>query len=139
MPRILQVEDNEGDVLLTQEAFAITEYEADFVVADNGRRALEYLRSSETADALPDLILLDINMPVLNGKEFLSEMKFDESLRHIPVVVLTTSTSTYDIRECYRLHANAYLFKSIDFNTYTETIDAIARFWLGCNVSSPRN
>ncbi len=131
MPLILHIEDNEGDIMLTQEAFSTTAVSAQFVVAYNGQEGLNYLRSERTK---PDLILLDINMPVLNGKEFLARVKMDTKLKTIPVVILTTSESNTDIRECYNLHANAYLNKTLDFDSYLEVIRSLTDFWLKHNL-----
>jgi len=128
---VLHVEDNRGDIMLTKEAFNSIEMDIEFVEAYDGRKGLEYLRSG---NMLPDLILLDINMPVLNGKEFLSEIKSDAKLRNIPVVVLTTSTDDRDIKDCYALYANAYINKTLDFMGFQKCIQDLAHFWFSHNV-----
>lgn len=131
MPLILHIEDNEGDIMLTQEAFKSAELKPDFVVAYNGQEGLNYLHSDKIK---PDLILLDINMPILNGKEFLALVKTDSKLKQIPVVVLTTSENDSDVLECYQLHANAYLNKTLDFDGYSKVVRSLSEFWFRHNL-----
>jgi len=131
MRHILHIEDNEGDILLTQEAFKSTGSNPTITVAYNGQEGIDYLKSNKPK---PDIILLDINMPILDGKEFLAIIKKDEQLKCIPIIVLTTSDAYRDINECYQLYANAYVRKSLDFSTFSKTIQAVSDFWLQHNV-----
>jgi CheY-like chemotaxis protein len=123
---VLLVEDDPGDVLMTREAFEEYLHNRLDVVTD-GAAALDYLRNEEPyADApLPDLILLDLNLPRRDGREVLQEIKADPNLRHIPVIVLTTSRAEEDVLRSYRLHANAYVTKPVDFEGFIEAIKQI--------------
>ncbi|MGH3845824.1 MAG: response regulator [Pseudonocardiaceae bacterium] len=129
---ILLVEDDQGDVLMTQEAFEYHRIRNPLHVATDGVAALRFLRrEGEHADApRPGLILLDLNLPLMNGREVLAEIKFDEDLRRIPVVVLTTSQAEEDIVRSYNLHANAYVTKPVDFSCFMEVIRQIDDFFL---------
>lgn len=130
--RILLVEDSEGDVVLTRQALREGKINNHLSVARDGIEALAFLRrQSGYHDALrPDLILLDINMPRMNGIEVLAELKTDTSLRMIPVVMLTTSDSDRDILEAYELNANCYVTKPVDYIQFMKVISAIDEFWL---------
>lgn len=131
MYRVLHVEDNEGDIILTKEAFKNTSVKVDIETAVNGIEALEKLTSAES---LPHLVLLDINMPQMNGKEFLKELRSKELYNKVPVVMLTTSNADIDIIDCYNLKANAYVTKDQDFSGFLDSIQKIAAFWLGLNT-----
>lgn len=135
---ILLVEDNPGDIRLTREAFAQTQTPIQLHVAADGVEAIDFLRGAERFhDApRPDLILLDLNLPRKNGREVLAEIKQDQSLRRIPVVVLTTSTAEDDILGTYDLHANSYITKPVDLGQFDEIVRTIDRFWLSI-VSLP--
>ncbi len=128
---VLLVEDDPGDVLMTREAFEEYLNNRLDVVSDGGE-ALSYLRrEGEYADApRPDLILLDLNLPRRDGREVLAEVKADESLRHIPVIVLTTSQADEDVLRSYQLHANAYVTKPVDFDGFIEAIRQIDHFFV---------
>ena len=129
--RILLVEDNPGDVRLAQEAFRECPLRCEVRVANDGRAALEALRGEggrETAYR-PDLILLDLNLPVMDGRRILAEIKSDPRLRSIPVVVLTTSRSDDDVTRAYDLHANAYIPKPVDMDHFVEVIRKVEDFW----------
>ena len=128
---VLLVEDDPGDVLMTREAFEEYLHNRLDVVSD-GSEALSYLRrEGEYADApRPDLILLDLNLPRRDGREVLAEVKADESLRHIPVIVLTTSQADEDVLRSYQLHANAYVTKPVDFDGFIEAIRQIDHFFV---------
>ena len=128
---ILLVEDDPGDVLMTQEAFEHHRIRNPLHVVTDGAAALRFLRrEGEYTDATrPGLILLDLNLPLINGREVLAEIKSDEQLRRIPVVVLTTSQAEEDIVRSYNLHANAYVTKPVDFTRFMEVIRQIDEFF----------
>lgn len=129
---ILLVEDNPGDVRLTQEVFKDGRIRNTLNVARDGVEALEWLRrEGPHADApLQDLILLDLNLPRIDGREVLAEIKNDAFLRRIPVVVLTTSAAEVDVMSAYELHANAYIIKPVDLVQFEGVIKSIEDFWL---------
>lgn len=129
---ILMVDDNAADVRLMLEALADAKVLNNMHVSEDGIEALEYLRGTQTNGTRPDphLILLDLNMPRMDGRELLVELKGDASLRRIPVVVLTTSAAEQDIVQSYDLHANAYVTKPVDLDSFMEVIKAIEGFWL---------
>lgn len=129
--QILLVEDNEGDILLTLEAFKELKVRNTVAVVKDGVEAIDFLkRKGEYAGSRsPDLILLDINMPRLNGIEVLDFIKRDEKLRKIPVVMLTTSSSESDITECYEKSANCFITKPLDFGKFLNVVHSIESFW----------
>lgn len=129
---ILLVDDNPGDVRLTAEALKDGEVENRLHTAKDGMEAIAFLRrKGRYTDApRPDLILLDLNMPRMNGRQVLAEIKEDSGLRHIPVVVLTGSREMDDIVNTYDLHANCYVTKPIDFEQFTMMVKSITDFWL---------
>ena len=129
---ILMVEDNPGDVRLTKEALKDAALYINMHVAIDGEEALNYLHQiGSHADAsIPDLILLDLNLPKKNGFEVLEEIKTDIKLRHIPVVILTTSQSDEDILKAYGLHANCYVTKPVDLDQFLKVVEIIEDFWL---------
>lgn len=129
---VLLVEDNPGDVRLTQEAFKEAKISIKLDVAMDGAEAIKFLRKDgEYADALtPDLILLDLNLPKKDGREVLKEIKTDDLLKRIPVVVLTTSNAEQDIMKSYNLHVNCYINKPVDFEKFFDIIQKIEEFWL---------
>ncbi|HRG83935.1 MAG TPA: response regulator [Chitinophagaceae bacterium] len=129
--RILLVEDNEGDILLTLEAFSELPAATSIDVVRDGAEALAYLRKEGkySKTPLPQLILLDINMPGMNGIELLEHIKSDELLKRIPVLMLTTSSSSADIKACYDRSANCFITKPIDFGKFQEVVENIERFW----------
>ena len=128
---ILLVEDNPADVRLTQEALRESKVANNLHTVSDGVQALQFLRrEGEHAEApRPDLILLDLNLPRLSGREVLEQVKEDPDLRRIPVVVLTTSEAEQDIVRSYELHANAYVRKPVDFEQFTEVVRLIEDFW----------
>ena len=125
--QILLIEDNEGDVILTMEALKEGRIKNKIDVANDGQAALDYLSS---AVELPDLILLDINLPKLNGLEVLSAIKKDERLRTIPVIMLSTSGAENDILTSYNNHANCFITKPVDFNRFMDVVKTIEDFWI---------
>ena len=128
---ILLVEDNPGDVRLTREALREGKVRNNLSVAADGVEAIAYLRKEgEYADAVrPDLILLDLNLPRKDGREVLKEIKADPALRHIPVVVLTSSQAEEDIVRAYDLHANCYVTKPVDLDQFIRVVESIEDFW----------
>ncbi len=137
---ILLVEDNPGDVRLTKEALHDAKVMNEIYVARDGVEALEFLqRKGKFAHApLPDLILLDLNLPKKDGREVLAEIKQDPILKHIPVVVLTTSKADEDIIKTYNLHANAYITKPVDLNRFSEIIHVLNEFWFSIVKLPPK-
>jgi CheY-like chemotaxis protein len=129
--RILVVEDDEGDVLMIREAFEGTGRPRALEVAGDGQEALDFLRIVVEGDPSrrPDVILLDLNMPRVDGHQTLAELKGDESLREIPVVVFTTSRQQSDVRAIYARHANAYVTKPVDLVGFTQAIERIDEFF----------
>lgn len=128
-PRILLVEDNPSDARLVELATKRSPRGTQVDLAGNGESALRRLADPEKPP--PDLILLDLNMPVMNGFEFLKRVKTDESTRNIPVIVLTTSNAPGDVKSAYDLHANAYLVKDLEFEEFVETMASLENFWFG--------
>lgn len=128
---ILLVEDNPGDVRLTVEALKEGKVHNRLNVARDGVEALDYLRRrTPYADAeRPDVILLDLNLPRKDGREVLAEIKNDEELRRIPVVILTTSKAEEDILRSYQLHANCYVTKPVDLDQFMTVVRSIEDFW----------
>lgn len=129
---ILLVEDNPGDVDLTLEALDEAKIRNEVHVAEDGVEAMAFLRREGSyADApRPDLVLLDLNMPRMDGREVLEEVKKDADLRRIPIVVLTTSEDEQDVLDAYEHSANAYIVKPVDFQQFFGTIRALEDFWL---------
>ncbi len=137
---ILLVEDNPGDIRLTQEALAEGKILNRLSVAKDGVEALAFLRQEGdyAGSPMPDLILLDLNMPRKDGREVLAEIKADDQLKQIPVVILTTSDAEADILKSYKLHVNAYVTKPVDLEQFFAVVKSIEEFWLTI-VKLPRN
>lgn len=136
MKNILLVEDNEGDVEITKMAFKAMNVNSELHIAYDGEEALDFLKKTgefENAPT-PDLILLDINMPRMDGKEFLSVVKTDPKFRAIPVIMLTSSDNERDIKDCYDRYANSYVLKSFDMR---EALRNIINFWKDTAVIAP--
>jgi CheY-like chemotaxis protein len=129
---VLLVEDDEGDVLMTREAFEHYKIRNELHVVRDGEQAVQFLRKEgQFSDApRPDLVLLDLNLPRFDGRQVLAEIKADDSLRSIPIVVLTTSEAEEDIVRSYQLHANAYVTKPVDFDRFIEVIRKIDEFFV---------
>ena len=130
--KIILVEDNKADAELTKMALKEIPMAFEIVHFDNGKGLIEYLTEEASSDVA--VVLLDLNMPSLNGKELLKRICDDEELNKIPVVIFTTSSNQPDIQECYAIGANAYVKKPIDVNEFQKAIKAIALFWLDVNV-----
>lgn len=128
---ILLVEDSPGDVRLTQEALNDSKMRNNLSVVKDGVEAMAFLNhEGEYADApRPDIILLDLNLPRKDGREVLAEIKSSDTLRHIPVVILTTSDDEQDILKSYNLHANCYITKPVDLNRFIQIVKSIEDFW----------
>ncbi len=128
---ILLVEDSPADVLIAREALAEAKLLNEIHVAEDGVEAMDFLhKRGKFQDApVPDLILLDLNLPRKNGREVLEEIKADDRLKHIPVVVLTTSSAEEDILRSYNLHANCYVVKPVEFDSFVKAVQSIQHFW----------
>lgn len=137
---ILMVEDNPGDVRLTREALKDAKVSNSLRVVEDGAAALDFLyrRNGYGNAPRPDLILLDLNLPKKNGREVLEEIKQDAQLKTIPVVILTTSQAEEDVVRAYRLHANCYISKPVDFVQFTKIVRTIEDFWLSIVTLPPR-
>jgi CheY-like chemotaxis protein len=129
---VLLVEDSPGDVRLTREALKEGKVRNNLSVVNDGVEAMEFLRrEGKYADApRPDIVLLDLNMPRKDGREVLAEMKSDDDLKRIPVVILTTSEAEQDILKTYELHANCYLTKPVDLEQFISIVKSVEDFWL---------
>jgi two-component system, chemotaxis family, response regulator Rcp1 len=136
---ILLVEDNPGDVRLTQEALKDGRVLVNLTVAADGVEAMEVLRRQgvHAGKRLPDLIVLDLNLPRKNGREVLEEIKADEDLKRIPVIVMTTSKAEQDVHKAYNLNANCYVTKPVDLDEFLAVVRSIEDFWLTI-VTLPR-
>lgn len=137
---ILLVEDNEGDVLLITEAFEEARILNKISTVNDGEKAIRFLDKSGSfeGEETPDLILLDVNLPRKNGHEVLRHIKESDSLKHIPVIMLTTSSAEKDIFESYQNYANCYITKPVDANDFLSTISKIERFWVQIVQLPPR-
>ena len=130
-PRVLLVEDNPGDIRLTQEALKESTIEIALDVVSDGEQAIDFLmrRNKFSEAARPHVILLDLNLPKKNGIEVLKEIKAHDSLKKIPVIVLTTSDADHDIAKAYSFHANCYILKPVDFDDFSKVIRLIEMYW----------
>lgn len=137
---ILLVEDNPDDAELTQRAFKRSRLSNRVITKRDGQEALDYLFGADNrngSNPLPDLILLDLNMPRINGLEVLQRMRAEERTRALPVVVLTTSDEQRDIINSYQLGANSYIRKPVDTHEFFETIQSLEQYWTVRNVPPP--
>jgi len=137
--QVLLVEDNAGDVRLTREAFREANMSIQFHVASDGVEAMQFLRREGAFNNVPrpDLILLDLNLPRMDGREVLALVKADEHLKSIPTVILTTSEAEVDIAKSYQLQANCYLSKPVQLEAFESLVRSINEFWL-TKVKLPR-
>ena len=132
LAEILLVEDNEGDVILTKEAFQDARFRNNLHVARDGDEALDYLfRRNGYEDAVqPDIVLLDLNLPKTDGKEVLSIVKQDADLKTIPIIILTSSDADKDVIESYNLNANCYVVKPVNAQKFVDVIQRVENFWI---------
>lgn len=130
--QILLVEDNEGDIMLVEEAFDEAKLANILSVVKNGEQAIQFLNKEEpfTSAVTPDLIILDVNLPRKNGHEVLQYIKNSSKLKHIPVIMLTTSSSDKDISLSYENHANCYITKPVEVNDFLRAVTSIEDFWI---------
>ncbi|MDZ7719069.1 MAG: response regulator [Balneolaceae bacterium] len=130
--QILLVEDNEGDIVLTKEAFEEGKIKNNISVVRDGWEAIQFLERKEGYEGvqLPDLVLLDINLPKLNGHKVLKHIKNHPDLRYIPVIMLTTSSDETDVIKSYDNHSNCYITKPVDINNFLKVISSIEDFWI---------
>jgi CheY-like chemotaxis protein len=137
---VLLIEDSPTDILMTQEALVQGKLLNQLHVVEDGAAALDFLRRQGPYDRSPrpDLILLDLNLPRKSGQEVLAELKADEDLKSIPVVILTTSKAEEDVVKTYGLHANCYVTKPVGFTSFVDVVHAIERFWFGVVTLPPR-
>lgn len=135
---ILLVEDSETDILMTREALETSKLVNRLHVVEDGEKAMAFLRNQQefSAAPIPELILLDLNLPRKSGREVLAEIKADERLKSIPVVILTTSKAEEDVVRSYGLHANCYITKPVEFSQLAEVVRQINHFWF-CVVTLP--
>lgn len=140
VPRILLVEDNPADIRLMREVFTECDIRNEVRIARDGQQAMDLLLKpdAESKTYRPDLIILDLNLPKKDGRAVLQEIKNEESLRCIPVIILTTSNNDLDISRAYNLHANCYILKPFDLDRFIDIVQRIEHFWLGI-VNLPRN
>lgn len=128
MTTVLLIEDNPADVRLVQEVLKATTFDINLQTLDDGETAVEMLKSGELS---ADVILLDLNLPKMDGREILQALKTDESLKRIPIIVLTSSQLDQDVLQSYDLHANCYIVKPIDLKGFIQAVKNIETFWLG--------
>lgn len=136
---ILLVEDNPGDIRLIQEAFGQATLACSLNVVGNGLEAISFLRQEGkySGSHRPDLIILDLNLPKKDGRELLAEVKEDDDLKRIPVVILTSSEEEKDILKAYNLHANSYMIKPGNFNQLARMVKSIEEFWFTTAILPP--
>jgi len=127
---ILVVDDNEGDILLTREALDDAQFINKVSIANDGVEALRFLKKQAGSSGMPDLILLDINLPKMDGTELLGIIKTDPDLKRIPVIMLTTSSAEKDILASYENYANCYITKPVDLDRFMDVVRTIEDFWI---------
>lgn len=138
---ILVVEDNPGDARLTREVLSDSGVQSCLYVVNDGVEAMEFLRhKGKFRDVpMPDLIIMDLNLPRKDGREVLAEIKSDDYLQHIPIVIMTISQAEEDILKSYKLHANCFITKPIDLNQFIKVIKSIEEFWFSIVKLPPKN
>lgn len=134
---LLLVDDNEGDILLAIEVFSQSQYSVKISIVNDGEDALDFVfkQGKHVLAESPDIILLDINMPKLNGIQVLEVLKKNEITMHIPIAVFSTSASNKDIRASYQKHANCYIVKPIGYSEYAEALSVFETFWFKKSAS----
>lgn len=141
--RILLVEDSPSDQIVIQRALEDGHIACDLTIAENGKQALDMLQNKpphqESLGDLPDLIMMDINMPVMDGKEALHAIRKDDSIKHIPIIMLTTSSRDKDVMESYQLGVNAYLTKPVSDTEFLEIVRNVGLFWFEIVVLPPKH
>ena len=135
---ILLVEDNPADVRLLKEALLENNSRNRLRVASDGEYAMELLHDASDQDELPDLIVLDLNLPRKSGREVLQEVKTDQHLKRIPVVVLSSSDRSEDVASVYELSGNCYIQKPIEFDRFTNVVKSIEHFWTNIALLPPK-
>lgn len=132
LAEILLVEDNEGDIELTKEAFEDAKFRNNLHIAEDGDQALDYLfkRNGYEDAVVPDIVLLDLNLPGTDGREVLEAIKADITLKRVPVIVLTSSQADKDVVESYNLHANCYIVKPVNAVKFMEVVKSVENFWV---------
>lgn len=138
-PQVLLVDDSEDDFLLAQEGFSEAGVNVDLHYVENGRDCMEFLRRSGRFAAAPpaDLVLLDLNMPLMSGREVLGEMVLDPKLRHLPVVVMTTSAASEEVLSLYRLRCNAFMIKPTGFDEFVRQLKILSDYWFSVTQLPP--
>jgi two-component system response regulator len=136
---ILLVEDTPTDIIITREALQEAKMINTLHVVEDGAQALDFLyrRGKYINASRPDLVILDLNLPVKNGREVLAQVKTDEKLKKIPIVVLTTSSADEDIIKAYNLHANCYVIKPMDFDSFVQIVKDVGHFWFSVVAIPP--
>jgi CheY-like chemotaxis protein len=135
---ILLVEDNEGDIVLTTEAFEESKIANLMKVIRDGKGVIDFFESLDDKETVPDLVLLDINLPKMSGHEVLLYIKNNEKYKHIPVIMLTTSSSEKDVLLSYQSHVNCYITKPIDVTDFMKAVTQIEEFWINI-VTIPKS
>lgn len=132
-PHILLVEDNEGDIILTTEAFRNGNFNVRISIVRNGQEALDFIAqpNDHRKTHIPDIILLDINLPGKSGYEVIEELKSSDIYKHIPIIILTTSSAPEDVEKAYHMRVNSYITKPININDFIDTVRIIENFWFG--------
>ena len=138
---ILLVEDNEADMLLTRRGFERGKLSVNLHHVENGQQCMAFLRKQgDYAEApTPDVILLDLNLPVMDGREVLTEITNDDDLRNLPVVILSTSAAESDLLEMYNLRCSTYIVKPVDFTQFQRVIEELGNYWFTVAVLPPKN
>jgi CheY-like chemotaxis protein len=128
---ILLVEDNQYDVILTKEGFKRAKLLVNLHHVENGRECMRFLRGQEpyTQAPAPDMVLLDLNMPVMDGREVLSEIVDDDQLKHLPIVILTTSAEDRDVLNMYKLRCSSYITKPVNFEQFVDVVRNFSSYW----------
>jgi CheY-like chemotaxis protein len=131
--KVLLIEDNHGDAVLTRRAFKRATLPNEITIAETGEDGLNILRGKgeDGVTSRPDIILLDLNLPHMHGQDFLKEVKSDPALRQIPVIILSSSSADSDVSTCYDRHANGYITKPVNNDTYDEIVSKIEQYWFG--------